>query len=193
MFREVLDIVSVIQDISDKINLLSLNAAIEAARAGEQGRGFAVVADEIGKLADSTSANVQSINEMFHRSNAEIDRAYKRLETFTQSLNQMIAHIAGFSTRVDGVVDFARQDIDLNQKARTSLAAILEEASHILTVIGEQKIAFEEIGRSIGQINQRAQEFAAGSEDIAATSKEVHALTGELLKISPEGEAPVTG
>jgi methyl-accepting chemotaxis protein len=64
------DTVSIIIDIADKINLLSLNASIEAARAGDHGKGFAVVADEIGKLAFLTTESIKEIEKVLSINNS---------------------------------------------------------------------------------------------------------------------------
>lgn len=183
-FQAVQDTVNIIEDISDQINLLSLNAAIEAARAGEHGRGFAVVAEEIGKLAINTSSNVKSINDMFRMSNDEIGRAYKRLEAFIESLTSMIRHIAEFSARIDRVVDSAKEDLELNRSIRGSLERVLSESNKILNATNEQKTALEEISRSIAGINTTTQEMALGSRELLETSVELATRAQDLMGLS---------
>jgi methyl-accepting chemotaxis protein len=183
-FKDVQDTVGIIEDISDRINLLSLNASIEAARAGEYGRGFAVVADEIGKLADSTSHNLKSINDLFSLSSREVGNAFGRLDSFTGSLNEMIASISRFSDSMDVIVNLAREDIALNDAARESLSGVLSEASNILNATGEQKSALDEIARSVSVINRTTQEVALGSLELSSTSRELADLAQSLMDIS---------
>ncbi len=68
------DLIAVINDVAERTNLLSMNAAIEAAHAGEAGKGFAVVASEIRKLAETSGqSSVQisrTLKEMLERVSA---------------------------------------------------------------------------------------------------------------------------
>jgi hypothetical protein len=56
-------ILSIVNGISSKTNLLGLNAAIEASRVGEYGRGFNVVASEIRSLSKQVKESTQNISK----------------------------------------------------------------------------------------------------------------------------------
>ncbi|MBN1647606.1 MAG: substrate-binding domain-containing protein, partial [Spirochaetales bacterium] len=55
-------LVKSIDDISETINIVALNASIQAAHAGSFGKGFAVIAGEVRRLSQSTASNVTKIN-----------------------------------------------------------------------------------------------------------------------------------
>jgi methyl-accepting chemotaxis protein len=61
--QEISQIVNLINTISERTHVLSLNASMQAAMAGEAGRGFAVVAEEVQRLAEnSRQATAQIAN-----------------------------------------------------------------------------------------------------------------------------------
>ncbi|WP_281347140.1 methyl-accepting chemotaxis protein [Tritonibacter litoralis] len=53
--------VSQIEQISQAVFMISVNASIEAARAGEQGRGFSILASEIRSLSQTSATSVQQL------------------------------------------------------------------------------------------------------------------------------------
>ncbi len=179
-YSQVRDMVNVIESISNQINLLSLNASIEAARAGEHGRGFAVVADEIGKLAEGTSFNVKSINDIFTVSSDEAGKASDQLMVLENSLTSMIDYINDFSGKIDQVIALSRKDMELNNTVRDKILLLLEESGRISHAVGEQQEAIDDISKSIVTVNRSSQEIAQGAEELSGTSEEV-ASSVEIL------------
>ncbi|MCZ8156635.1 MAG: methyl-accepting chemotaxis protein [Leptospira sp.] len=91
-----------VKEISEKTNLLALNASIEAARAGEHGRGFAVVADGVSKLAENTRSAVKTIQESAVHIKARFQTLQENSKLRVQAINDIIEKIENINFAITG-------------------------------------------------------------------------------------------
>jgi methyl-accepting chemotaxis protein len=106
--RNIVNKVSIIEEIARQTNLLALNAAVEAARAGEHGKGFAVVASEVRKLAENSQKAVVEINELSISSLEISENSRKELEVIVPNMNKtasLVQDIASASTEQSSGAD----------------------------------------------------------------------------------------
>ncbi|HOO70274.1 MAG TPA: methyl-accepting chemotaxis protein [Spirochaetota bacterium] len=175
-----LDYTGLINDISDRTNLLSLNASIEAARAGEYGKGFAVVADEIGKLAEQAGENTKNISEIVRITNTSMDKSSQSLNEAILNIEKIFEGLNSFGNVVNRIANMTRRDMEINNVLKEDAQHFLERADNIIRSMLEQKNAVNEIVKSVAQINESAQNTSAASEKLTAESESIAENTKKL-------------
>jgi len=180
---EITGIIAIINDISDKINLLSLNAAIEAARAGDYGRGFAVVADEISKLADQTATSIKTIGILIVNNEREIKTGMQNASQVINTINTIIKDIDIIVSQITALSDTVDRQAKENSVAFDSVGSVRLQSEQIKMAMDEQKRAIDEISNTIGSINELAQNNATKGLDITETAK---MLVTQVQKINKE-------
>ncbi len=90
-----------ITGISNKTNMLSLNASIEAARAGEHGRGFAVVAGQVRDLAAQSAKSSKEITETIHA----VQKFSESLDGSLKSITKVVSEQSELRSQVKEIFD----------------------------------------------------------------------------------------
>ncbi|TGM59439.1 methyl-accepting chemotaxis protein [Leptospira vanthielii] len=157
--------ISIVEDISDRVNLLSLNASIEAARAGSMGRGFAVVAGEVSRLADETAKNIEDIKRVVKLSqvaskeslesmkeiistNEDVKSKFEEIskvvqmfgrnsETSSENVKSLKGLVGEFQRDAEQITEEMKLQTGYTEESNTNLQALWENHSKISTTFSE--------------------------------------------------------
>jgi methyl-accepting chemotaxis protein len=176
---QISQILNVIEEVTNRTNLLALNAAIIAAQAGEHGAGFTVVADEIRQLADRTRGSTKEIGEI--------------IKTVQNGSRQAVQRMHEGVAKVRDNVQLAREASATLQKIVGSAASSYEMSTTISRALDDQAKASRHLHEvtsrmsdHIAEINRATREQARGTQLLAQEAEKVREIAAQVKRATDE-------
>lgn len=153
-------ILTVIDEVAEKTNLLALNAAIIASKAGEHGKGFSVVADEIKALAERTSSSIGEIEEV-------ISNVQSETQNITNAIHQSAKEV--------------QEGVAISKETKDALGKILQQSQQSSQMSWEiEKAAIEQV-KAVGHVDMEIQNINDRVKQITAAVEEQD-KGGEIIR-----------
>ncbi len=163
-------ILQVIKEITEKTNLLSLNAAILAVQAGEYGKSFSVVADEIRTLSDRTSNSAKEIANIVDTIKKDIREAVDAIAAGVKSADYG-------KTMIFKAGEAMGQTLESAQKS-AQMAKMIERATE------EQAEVLRQISLSMENIQRMIEQVARATEEQEKSSSHMLDSIGDIKEVA---------
>jgi methyl-accepting chemotaxis protein len=169
------EMIEIINEIADRTNLLSMNAAIEAAHAGESGKGFAVVADEIRSLAENSSKNATEIAGVLTDVLEKIKSAFTSSTESTEAFQQIQKNVRAVSQVLD--------EISASTQELTSGSEEIMKAMSLLSDVSlDVREASKDMRGQSSTLNSSMETVDSVSKDVLNGIHEINAGTSEIAR-----------
>ena len=185
--KEIGKILEFINQITDQINLLSLNASIEAARAGEAGRGFTVVANEIKKLANQSQESTDRIHSLIVEVQNDVELAVKEVNNTKTSIHDQEESLKNIDESFikirESVFEVTNKIKQVYSKTKTinESASFLETSMENITdIVSENAAATQEVSASIEEQSASIHEVASSMNELADLSNKLQSIISKF-------------
>ena len=176
------DMVSMIMDIAEETNLLSLNASIEAARAGESGRGFAVVAEQIGKLATNSSTAADDIAKLTEEINNTVSAAVEDMEASVVEVEKNVSIVSEAKTTFVNLYGKVEETSRRVEQMIDSIGKVNEVANQLDAIMEKQNIVASQISDSAKEMSEITESMTTSSNIVAESAEELKRESVELME-----------
>ncbi len=172
-------ILTIIDDIADRTNLLALNAAILSAQAGVHGRGFAVVAAEIKHLAEKTSVSVKEIGGLIATVREETSSSVTKAASGLEAVDAGLKLVRGVERALGSIAKSSVASSDMAKAIQRSTAEEAQAVNQIAHAIQEMVSHAEGIARALQEQNTGSIFIIGQTEKMKEVSRQVRGAIGE--------------
>lgn len=176
---QITQMLQVIEEVTDKTNLLSLNAAIIAAQAGEHGAGFTVVAGEIRELADRTRVSTKEISLMVKAIQAGAAEAVRAMETGLAAVTRNVDLAFDASRSLASIVERATASSEMSDSMSKGLEEQALASRHLHEVSTRMSDHIREIHRATDEQARGTRLLSEESERVRDIAEHVRNSTDQ--------------
>lgn len=165
-------VLGLLEEISKRTEILSLNASIESTRSQEGGRGFKVIADEVRQLAHRSKDSINDVRRITDRVQGDARDTIALLQEAQPLFSEQLR-----ATRaVLGIIGGVAGQMD---RFRDRLSGMAEGNRRL----GEAQRSL--IG-SVGEVGATSEQAAASSEQVAMLGSEQLEASAKLVSLAEE-------